>query len=498
MQFYDITEVQQAIDNQESAAISSEDKTLLIDKGWLTAIVTFAIQHKLDELSIKTYWLQACKNQKLTKKDCERHWNTHAAYLRTDLGIEQPAKKTEISVEQLDSWLQDKGIKVSYNLVTHRVNVNSDIDFIAGINEESRLDEIPTAIYNQLKQEQNYLCSRQLVQDYIGHISKQVGNSYNPVLQMLSSITWDGIDRLQAVCEILGIQDEDKLSKTLIRKWFIQAIAMQYNTLSNPYGADGILVLAGGQGIGKSLFAEIIGINSELGKTGFHINERDKDSIIQSTSAFVVELAEIEQTMNKSSAEFLKAFITRRIDEYRVPYGHNEEQHPRHASFIGDANGTDFLVDTTGSRRFWVIPVTVNSEKLKQLNAIQLWKQAFDLYQAAEDKQAAFRLTIEERNELMNRNTKFEKLLPGEQEIIDILESAKKQPNLYTVRFVNSSEFQSYYSTLKKYSAAAIGKALKHLKIEQLQVNSKRGYNLPVRVYEQVPFEQTLTDEELS
>ncbi|MBQ2421558.1 MAG: hypothetical protein II285_01100, partial [Flavobacteriales bacterium] len=57
---------------------------------------------------------------------------------------------------------------------------------------------------------------------------------------------------------------------------------------------------------------------------------------------WIVELAELQATKRSKDVETIKAFITSRIDTYRVPYGRRTEQRPRMCVLCGTSNPTDF------------------------------------------------------------------------------------------------------------------------------------------------------------
>jgi predicted P-loop ATPase len=127
------------------------------------------------------------------------------------------------------------------------------------------------------------------------------------------------------------------------------------NDYKNPFGADGVLTLNGRQGYGKTALARKLGISPQLFKAGLALDPKDKDSVLKATSCFIGELGEVETTM-KRDIPLLKAFITDSVDEVRPPYGRTTEAHIRRTSYIATCNSPDFLLDTTGNRRFWTIP----------------------------------------------------------------------------------------------------------------------------------------------
>ena len=62
----------------------------------------------------------------------------------------------------------------------------------------------------------------------------------------------------------------------------------------------------------------MLGIRPDFVKLGQWIDPKDKDTMLRCTSAWIVELGEIETTL-RSDLERLKAFITAEADEYRLP-----------------------------------------------------------------------------------------------------------------------------------------------------------------------------------
>ena len=143
---------------------------------------------------------------------------------------------------------------------------------------------------------------------------------------------------------------------------------------------------------------------------------------MRATGAWITELGELDYTFKREQAA-LKAFLTAAVDQYRPPYGQSIITRPRRTSFAATVNPADFLRDDTGSRRFWVVPLTevdipallaLSDEWLKQL-----WAQIRGLYDI---DNTAFRLTAEHRNTLEARNRAYDKKLPFEVEVMDVLD----------------------------------------------------------------------------
>jgi predicted P-loop ATPase len=89
-----------------------------------------------------------------------------------------------------------------------------------------------------------------------------------------------------------------------------------------------------------------------------------------------LEWAELERALSRRSTGDVKSFLSSCVDNLRVPYGRTVEAFPRHCIMTGTTNEEEFLADSTGDRRFWVIPVQKTSTVNYSLwNAIRFGQQ---------------------------------------------------------------------------------------------------------------------------
>src|SRR5262249_44813747 len=136
---------------------------------------------------------------------------------------------------------------------------------------------------------------------------------------------------------------------------------------------DTALILEGlDQGEGKSTAIRILSMGfftDELADIG------SKDAVMQLHGAWIVELSELD-AMGRAETSKVKAFLSRRSDRYRAPYGRHVADHPRQCTFAGTVNHNDYLRDETGGRRFLPIEVGgINKDALRQ-DVEQLWGEA--------------------------------------------------------------------------------------------------------------------------
>ena len=376
---------------------------------------------------------------------------------------EQTKNFDMITTEAIEEYLGQIGISVKYNRITRNIDIIGETENFA---QEHIYNNLPYHIYNDLKFIYKK-CPKSDVFDSFQYIA--TNNTYNPVLDLIESGKWDGVDRRPELYRIMKIRPGDDLSKILIHKWLWQNISMARNDIRNAYGADGILVLQGGQGIGKTTLARKMALKDEFFADGLHLNFSDKDTLRRAGSCWIGELGEISRTF-KSDIDALKAFITTPIDKYRQPYARFDDNLARRTSFIGTCNDEHYLIDETGNRRFWTvnIPEKMDLDALQDFDILQLYMQIYE--QGARDNIQGFRLSDEEQKQLAQRNSKFEKPIKAELEIRDIFAEAKDTD---PKEEMTASQFKEKHLSLNKFNAIEVSKALRKIGVEQR--NTKNG-----------------------
>ena len=384
--------------------------------------------------------------------------------------------KKPFTVDRLAEFLAAHNIRCRYNDIQHRV----EIDGIPKKYEGERTQaQAPTIILSMLRAEyvKGAGVNSQTVGEYLDVIASQ--NHFNPVTEILDGVVWDGRSRVQDLIDALRLPEGDTLSPVLVRKWLRQAISLaMFNDYHHPFGADGVLVLCGPQGCGKTTFARTLGMSPELFKGGLCIDPRDKDTLLKATSCFVGEIGELETTM-KRDIPALKSFLTAENDEIRKPYGRTTEKMTRRSSFIATCNSTDFLLDQTGNRRFWTVPCSerFNLAALAEMNVVQLWAEVLATVKAVGPQ--SFRLSAAELDQLEQRNGAHTALIPAQAEILDILSTAADN-NAYKWQWMTVTQFKENWPVLRPYSVKQISQALDACGVMQKKVK-RNGHDMRAR-----------------
>ena len=209
-------------------------------------------------------------------------------------------------------------------------------------------------------------------------------NHINPVRDALGGYQWDGIARLDHwLIDFMGAADTSFV-RAVAAKWLIGAVA---RIMVPGAKVDTMLILEGAQGLRKSMALAAL---AEFGGRSYFTDDLhalgSKDAALQLHGNVIVELAELD-ALERSEVKQIKAFLSRQIDKFRKPYGRVVEASPRQCVFAGTLNpdGTGYLRDPTGGRRFW--PVLVSHVDVDGVRAVreQLWAEAGARYHAGEN-----------------------------------------------------------------------------------------------------------------
>jgi hypothetical protein len=218
---------------------------------------------------------------------------------------------------------------------------------------------------------------------------------FHPVREQLQALKWDGTSRIDKwLIHVLGempttwvdkdgVTREPTITKAMVeyltivgRCWLLGMV----NRVMEPgCKFDYCPVLEGVGGLRKSTMVEILASTPFYSDTPFEVG-RGKEAQEQVQGLWVYEIAEMTH-FSKAEVGAIKAFISSKVDRYRVAYGATVGTFPRQCLLVGTTNENTYLRDRTGNRRFWPIPVrhVIKTDWLIR-NREQLLAEAYALY----------------------------------------------------------------------------------------------------------------------
>ena len=386
-----------------------------------------------------------------------------------------------LQIEDIRQFFTDHNISVKLNEITH------DIDVFHNNKLVSKYIGNKNLFYNSLENEFNKInvtmmkkykikfkgVSIDKICRYTTNIAHE--NKYNPVFELIGSQSWSGTDRLKELYDIMKIDESDNLSRSFVRKWLMQCYCGLHNNMVHPFSLDIVLVLHGKQGRGKTRLFERLALKADWFGEGRILDPSNKDTLINCFNNWICELGEIGATLKKDM-NILKAVISESTDTIRAPYDRSATKNPRRTSFCGTVNDEKFLVDTTGNRRFAVVPLydKMDIKQIFKFDALDLWRQIKTMVDHEISNgntiAACFRLN-DEMEQQEERNSSFAKELKGEAEVKDILSSLNGltddgKGHKITITRMTASQFISNHSELSRYTAAQIKSVLIRLGYE--------------------------------
>ena len=209
-------------------------------------------------------------------------------------------------------------------------------------------------------------------------------NRYCPIQQYLEKCAatssphpdWDRVGKV-------FLNNDYAIATTAMQRMMIGAVARAFNPGCS---MSWLPILVGPQGAGKSMFARSLVPQNLFSEITTPLETLMKEQY-RLHVAWVLELPEIDNYFNARNIENFKNLITTRVDEVRFPYASLPSKLARKFVLIGTTNRNQFLVDSTGNRRF--VPLEIGSNfqiPWKQLSTQRdsLWAAAVHAFRSGQ------------------------------------------------------------------------------------------------------------------
>lgn len=277
------------------------------------------------------------------------------------------AGKKVITYENYDEMFADMAPKYYW-----RTNEYKFKDPFTGETRVFREKSDPRVCALYIEQKFGVTISMQVIKDHFFAIADKPENEVDAFKERLDSLVWDGKPRIENLVTLKEGTEYPEMRKLFIRKWFISIMARTYRPGEK---VDTMLVFLGRQGLKKSTFFESI-LGHDYYTDSVQNLDKMQDVLMKIRGKVVSEFAEME-AMTKKDHIALKGFLSQRADDTRDPYDRRVSRHERTVVFCGSTNEENFLRDTTGNRRFWVVPIADRKfEALSQDEADQILAEA--------------------------------------------------------------------------------------------------------------------------
>jgi len=315
--------------------------------------------------------------------------------------------------------------------------------------------------------------------------------NFNPFEDYLTNLHWDGVtDYIGQLADTVKTTDK-KYWDFCFRKWFVAYVGSMIDddTINHT-----VIVLTGGQGLGKSTWIKRLVSPSLSQYLCPSIQGADsKDVSIFLTENILIMLDELEN-LNRRDLAVFKELITRPKVKIRRPYGRNMVNLPRRASFIASVNYEHILTDMTGTRRYLCFQVIdVDYEHNVDMDGVMA--QAYALYKSG----FQYWFDKEEIRELNLKNDDFRAKSIEEELIETWLRPVTQMEWINKSQLPDGEAFQVMTATqiatkllekarmaLTDYTIMKIGKALANFGFVRTRKGNSKVYIVRLLSYDEV------------
>lgn len=178
------------------------------------------------------------------------------------------------------------------------------------------------------------------------------------------------------------LKSDDEWKNKFIGKFLLQMIYVGCSKDDDMIASDYVLVLKGGQHIGKTTWLKNLlpeKLKHSYFLEGRSLDLNNKDSIMETVSNILLEMGEIATTFKKSDQEAMKNFITASRDKFRLPYAAAAITVKRRCCLAATTNDNEYLRDLTGTRRYLTINC-IDFDKEAKIDIDMLWGYMYSLY----------------------------------------------------------------------------------------------------------------------
>jgi hypothetical protein len=208
-------------------------------------------------------------------------------------------------------------------------------------------------------------CSGDTLNDVLMIIA--MDNSFNPFIEKLEQVTWDGKDHSGYLFEYyLGAEPCDYVRA--VSRLFVREIVCR--VLKPGIQADYTPVLKSTQeGIGKTTFCRQMALGDPRYYVSLTSIREPKQTSENMRGKIICDLEEAQALRQRGvTPDMANSWLTNTTDTYRAAYARKAADWPRTACTIITCNSTDWLDQVGQARRFMVVECGIHSDHLPLMN----------------------------------------------------------------------------------------------------------------------------------
>lgn len=273
-------------------------------------------------------------------------------------------------------------------------------------------------------------------------VSASEGFKYHPIKEKILATNWDGQPRAESFfIDVLGVED-NIYNRECTRKWLLASLTRLFEAGTK---FDEMIILQGGQGLGKSTTLQRLSL-------GHYTDITDKlsdETTFKVIRTWLVELSELS-TMIKTDSDSFKAWLSATKDTVRKKYATDPVDYPRVFTVLGTTNNKEILKDRTGNRRYWLMYCDKDRIKkpiweIEDEYILQLWAEVYQWYLNKETLLISDETKLH-MEKLTNGALEFN---PLEERIIDVLDM--HVPNTWKEIISNNNSRFMFYNHVNDY-----------------------------------------------
>lgn len=281
----------------------------------------------------------------------------------------QTEKPVASSQHNVRLALQLLGIRLRYDTFAERKVIVRDGD------SELVTDNHVKRLRFEIDERFEFLPEKDFLYDLLTVIALE--DEFHPVLEYFDQLPpWDGVPRVETwLIDLAGA--ENTAYTRAVSRLVLTAAARRVRVPGCKF--DEMLVLESAvQGKDKSRFVKALCPNPDWFGTSFPCFERfdaERKMIEAISGKWIIEYGELKG-MGSADYRAIKDQLQRTVDEGVMKWGRERAVHKRQFVVIGTTNDFEYLVDETGNRRIWPVPITqCDVERLLEVRD-QLWAEA--------------------------------------------------------------------------------------------------------------------------